>query len=208
MLDEHGDYPLLPALPDTVQAVLTLRLDHLAAPEKRLLEVAAVCGHVVAVLLLRDILALPEATLGRRLEHLQAADFLVSLGGAPALTYVFKHVLTQEVVYQSLPTGTRRQYHHQIARALSQHMPLLSETRPELLAHHFTAAGSTEQAIACWQQAGRLTAERAAYLESMAHFSTALALLQDLPNTPERQQQELALRMALESSSMAARGLT
>jgi predicted ATPase len=95
-------------------------------------------------------------------------------------------------VYQSVPISTRRQYHQRIAQALAGYFPVLTKTQPELLAHHYTEAGCTALAIAAWQRAGELAAERSAYVEAIAHFSKGLALLRDLPDTAERSEQELA----------------
>jgi predicted ATPase len=207
MVREQNGYPPALAVPDTIQAVLAGRLALLPEPEKRLVQVAAVIGNNVPVPLLQATVDLPAATLHSGLAYLQAADFLLPRSFVPTLTYTFKHLLTQEAVYQSLPTTTRRQYHHQIAQALTEHFPSLSKTQPELLAYHYSAAGSTEQAITCWQQAGQLMVERSAYLEAMAHFSTGLALLQDLPDTPERLEREHALQLALAPALLATRGL-
>jgi tetratricopeptide (TPR) repeat protein len=77
---------------------------------------------------------------------------------------------------------------------------------PELLAHHYTAAGSPAPAIAAWQRAGQQAAERSAHLEAITHFTQGLALLQDLTDTPEHARQELALQTALGPALIASRG--
>jgi predicted ATPase len=116
-------------------------------PEKQLLQAASVIGKDVAFPLLQALEALPEATLHPSLAHLQGAEFLFPKSFVPTLTYTFKHVLTQEAVYASVPVSTRRQYHQQIAQALAEHFPVPARTQPELLAHHYTEAGCTALAI-------------------------------------------------------------
>jgi Putative restriction endonuclease len=66
------------------------------------------------------------------------------------------------------------------------------ETQPELLAHHFTEAGLSAQAIAYWQRAGQRALERSANVEAIAHLMKGFALLKTLPDTPERAGQELS----------------
>ena len=163
-------------------------------------------GKDVPLPLLQALEALPEAAVNRGLAHLQAAEVLFPKCFVPTLTYTFKHVLTEEAVYQSVPVSTRRQYHQQIAQALDEHFPVLTKTQPGLLAHHYTEAGCTAPAIAAWQRAGELAAERSAYVEAIAHFRRGLALLQDLPDTHERVQQELDLQLGLAPALMVTRG--
>jgi len=71
------------------------------------------------------------------------------------LAYTFKHVLTQEVAYESLLQSTRQQIHQRIAVVLLLHFPEIAESEAEPLAHHYTKAGLDEQAIGYWQRAGQ-----------------------------------------------------
>jgi tetratricopeptide (TPR) repeat protein len=104
-------------IPDTVQAVLAARIDHLPPVEKRLLQTAAVIGHEVPLRLLRVIAELQEEVLQRGLAHLQAGEFLYETCLAPDLAYMFKHALTHEVAYNSLLQERRRTLHARIADA-------------------------------------------------------------------------------------------
>ena len=56
-------------------------------------------------------------------------------------SYTFKHVLTQEVTYQSLLRRTCQQYHARIAQVLEAQFPTVALAQPELLAQHYTEAG-------------------------------------------------------------------
>ncbi len=80
------------------------------------------------------------------------------------------------------------------------------ETQPELLAHHYTEAGLKEQAIPYWQKAGQRASQRSANVEAVSHLTKALDILKTLPDTPERDQQELALQIVLGRSQMATKG--
>ena len=75
-----------------------------------------------------------------------------------------------------------------------------------MLAHHYTEAGLTEQAIPYWQRAGQQALQRSANLEAVAHLTRGLTLLATLPDTPARAQQELDLQLALGPALMATRG--
>jgi predicted ATPase len=155
---------------------------------------------------LQSITARSEESLLQDLTHLQAAEFLYETSLVPEPHYTFKHVLTQEVTYQSLLRRTRQQYHARIAQVLETQFPAVALAQPELLAQHYTAAGCSAQAVAYWQQAGRRAVERSAYVEAMAHLTTGLTVLQTLPETPECIKQELAIQATLGVALMALKG--
>jgi predicted ATPase len=131
------------------------------------------------------------------LEQLVHAEILYQRGLPPQTQYRFKHALIQEAAYQSLLRHTRQQYHSQIAQALETRFPEMREAQSELLAHHYTEAGLTAQAVAYWQYAGQRAIARSAYREAIAHLRRGLALIASLPATPARLQHALTLYLAL-----------
>lgn len=113
---------------------------------------------------------------------------------------------SQETAYQSLLRSKRQQYHGQTVRILEQRFPDIVETRPELLAYYCTEAGLPAQAVSYWQQAGHLAVGRSANVEAIRHFSKGLELLEALPATPERVQQELTLQLGLGAPLLLIKG--
>src|SRR5262245_34543154 len=105
-------------IPATAQAILAARIDRLPPEEKRVLQSAAVVGKDVPFTLLQALVEEPEESLRRRLENLQASEFLYETQVFPDLEYTFKHALTQEVAYRSLPAERRRGDHERIATVL------------------------------------------------------------------------------------------
>ena len=172
------------------------RLDRLATV-KGLAQLGATLGREFAYALLQAVSPWDEETLQRGLHQLVAAEFLYQRGLPPQATYLFKHALIQDAAYQSLLKSTRQQYHQRVAQVLEAQFPDLAETQPELVAYHYTEAGLAEQAIPYWQRAGERATERSAYVEAIGHLTAGLAVLEALPDTPERTQQALALHLAL-----------
>ena len=124
----------------------------------------------------------------------------------PQATYLFKHALIQDAAYQSLLKSTRQQYHQRIAQVLEEQFPETATIQPELVAHHYTEAGLNAQAVLYWQKAGQRAVERSAHVEAISHLTKGLELLQILPDTPKRSQQELVLYIALGASLLATKG--
>ena len=160
LLREHEDHyeltgPLPPlAIPTTLHDSLMARLDRLA-PVKVVAQLGATIGRQFSYELFQAVSPLDETTLQQGLHQLVEAELLYQQGSPPQATYTFKHALIQDAAYQSLLRSTRQQYHQRIAQVLAEQFPETAETQPELLAHHYTEAGLSEQAIRYWQRAGR-----------------------------------------------------
>jgi predicted ATPase len=74
------------------------------------------------------------------------------------------------------------------------------------LAHHYTEAGLSASAVVYWQRAGQRASERSAYAEAISHLRKGLEVLQVLPDTPARLQQELELQTTLGPALIATKG--
>ena len=74
--------------------------------------------------------------------------------------------------------------------------PDLKQARPEVLARHWTEAGELQPAIAEWSRAGKAAEGRGAFAETVKSYEQALALLDLLAESPERDARELELRIA------------
>jgi predicted ATPase len=194
-----------PAIPATLHDSLMARLDRLSTG-KEVAQLAATLGRTFPYDLLRAVSPLDEAALQQALMRLVEAELLYQRGVLPQATYAFKHALIQETAYQSLLKSTRQQYHQSIAQVLEAQFPETVEMQPELLAHHYTEAARTEQAIAYWQRAGQQALQRSANLEATRHLTMGLTLLATLPETSARVQQELDLQIALGPALMAIKG--
>jgi predicted ATPase len=160
-------------------------------------QIGATLGREFAYELIRAVVPGDEASLHQALAKLVEAEVLYQRGLPPQARYLFKHALIQDTAYQSLLKSTRQQYHQQIAQVLEGQFAEITETQPELLAHHYTEAGLIAQAIPYWQQAGQRAVERSANVEAISHLTKGLELLTALPDTPACAQQELTLQVAL-----------
>jgi predicted ATPase len=199
-----GPLPLL-AIPTTLYDSLMARLDRLATV-KSLAQLGATLGREFSYALLQAVSPWDEETLQRGLHQLVEAELLYQRGLPPQATYLFKHALIQDAAYQSLLRSTRQQYHLCIAQVLETQFLQTVAMQPELVAHHYTQASLSAQAIPYWQRAGQHALERSANLEALAHLTKGLELLATLPDTPERTQQELIVQTTLGPALMNTKG--
>ena len=193
------------AIPDTLQDALMARLDQLKRA-KEVAQLGAVLGREFAYELLQAIAPQDEDTLQAGLAQLVAAELLYQRGRPPRARYIFKHALIQDAAYASLLKRTRQQVHQQIAQVFAARFPALAETQPELVAHHYTAAGCAEQAVVYWQRAGQQASEHSAHVEAISHVTTGIELLKTLPATPEHTQHALTLYIALGAALQVTKG--
>jgi class 3 adenylate cyclase/predicted ATPase len=193
------------AIPATLHDSLMARLDRLMTA-KVIAQLGATLGRQFSYALLQAVAQLNDRTLHEELHRLVEAEIVYQRGVPPHATYTFKHTLIQDAAYQSLLRSTRQQYHQRVAQVLTERFPDTAETQPELLAHHYTEAGLTEQAIAYWQRAGQHASDRSANQEAISHFTTGIALLKTLPETPARTQQAVTLYIALGTALQVAKG--
>jgi class 3 adenylate cyclase/predicted ATPase len=180
------------AIPSTLQASLLARLDRMSAV-REVIEIAAAIGREFAFGLLSAVYRFPEEQLKEALLQLASAELIYRQIDPPNESYKFKHALVQDAAYATLLRGQRKDLHARIAKALEERFPDRVSTEPEVLAYHFSQAGLVPPAIKYWQAAGQRATERAGNVEAVGYFDKALALLQTLPETPQRDQQELML---------------
>jgi len=192
------------AIPATLQDSLMARLDRLVTA-KGIAQFGATIGRQFSYRLLQAVSQLDESTLQRELGRLVEAELLYQRGLFPQAAYTFKHALIQDAAYQSLLKSTRQHYHQRIAQVLEEQFSETAEAQPELLAHHYTEAGLIEQAVGYWQKAGQNAVQRSAHVEAISHLRQGLALLQTLPETPERTRREVDMLIALGASLRATK---
>ena len=135
---------------------------------------------------LRAIWQGDEATLTRELDRLVDSGLMQREGDGPSAIYAFKHALVQDVAYDSLLKSVRQAHHRAIAEALDERFRTLPSATPEVVAHHFSAAGMPEQAVPHWLLAGERALARSADREAIAHLSAGLELLTALPDAGAR----------------------
>jgi tetratricopeptide (TPR) repeat protein len=168
-------------IPDTLQGVLSARIDRLPEDCKRVLETAAVIGRLFAYRLLAEVAleedTTPEATpsdLESHLLTLQREQLIRERSRLPELEYIFKHHLTWEVAYSRLLKKERRRKHRQVAEALERSFPERAQEQVEVLAHHWGQAGVPKKAIHYRVLAGERARCLGASLEAISFYEAAV----------------------------------
>lgn len=174
LTDEAGDL----VIPDTVQAVVLGRVDGLDADAQSVLKVASVIGREFAGDILSQVAEVEHAP--RLLTELCEAGFIEQLDHHDADTterFRFRHIITQEVTYDTLLLRERRVAHARIAEAIEQartSADIEQRRMVEALAHHHQRAGHSDRALTYFELAGNKAAERRALAEARFQLRSAI----------------------------------
>ena len=193
------------AIPASLQESLMARLDRLPTV-REIAQLGAVLGREFAYEMLRAIAPLDDSKLQDGLGQLVEAELLYQRGRPPRSRYIFKHALVQDAAYQSLLNRNRQHSHRQVAEMLEAQFADSVEEHPELIAHHYSEAGSDDEATTYWQKAAQKAIQRSAIQEAISHLTRGLETLARLPETDERTERELAFQTQLGPTQMASKG--
>jgi class 3 adenylate cyclase/tetratricopeptide (TPR) repeat protein len=194
---EKGDArPGSNEIPATLHASLMARLDRLG-PAKEVAQIASVLGREFTYELLLAVSTIPEDDLLSALAKLGDAELIHASGVPPDTTYSFRHALIQDTAYEALLKSRRRELHRRVAVAMTEQFPEVAEIQIEVAARHWTEAAEAELAAAAWKKAGDTVSARGAFTEAEQDYRQSLAMLNTLPESTERDTQELTLQLAL-----------
>jgi class 3 adenylate cyclase/tetratricopeptide (TPR) repeat protein len=218
-----------PVIPDTVQGVLAARLDLLAPTERALLQHASIIGRqfwssalsALATSMSRKAIESQIAPLVRK-GMVQPSDHVSSLVPAGESVYTFRHALTREVTYATIPRSRRANEHARLAAWLEQRARGKSDTFVELIAHHYlefyrqashTDPRSIARRIAVrakvihyLEEAGTVAMARHALVKADQYFSDALEVATDALAAPSAPLQVALLMQRGDVRSLMTQG--
>jgi DNA-binding SARP family transcriptional activator/predicted ATPase len=221
--DREGYWVATPALdweilPPRVEAVIAERTGRLPEPLQGTLRAASVQGETFTAEVLSHVMAADEEEMVSHLSGdltrrhgLVRAQGIGQLGGQRLSQYRFRHILFQQYLYNNLDEVERAHLHKATGMALEDfYWPDSEEALPDeaaddsavQLAWHFEKAGIAAKAIHYLRLAGERAVRLSAYGDALTHLSRGLDLLTSLPVSPERDQLELPLQLALGIASI------
>ncbi len=151
------------AIPSTIQDVIMARVDSLPDASKEVLQAGSAIEREFTYELIKAVTELPEQELLSQLSALKDAELLYERGIFPQSTYVFRHSLTREVVYDSILTNKKKKLHHQIGNAIEESYHHDIADHYGVLTDHFLAGDSYQKAA----QYARLASKKAQKMASL-----------------------------------------
>ncbi|MGH2896707.1 MAG: adenylate/guanylate cyclase domain-containing protein, partial [Solirubrobacteraceae bacterium] len=195
------------ALPRSVEAAITLRIDRLSSADRHTLRSAAVLGMEVEVPLLREVLA-GEGESRDTDPLVRLSEFLEPI--APD-RYCFTHQLVRAVTYEGLPYRRRAELHSRTAAAIERAAGEQANQHAELLSMHCFHGGRFAEAYAYACLAAQRARGRYANADAAESYRRALASAARLAQTDALVLAEVEEQLAeiyVERGEMAAADLT
>lgn len=162
------------ALPDSVESLVTSRIDLLDPDDRLLLRLAAVIGPTVELDLLQEVLG--EAVDAARWERLGEFVERESDGAVR-----FRHDIFRTVAYEGLSFRRRRAIHGRLATVLEARLGWRADEAADLLSVHFANAERWEETWRYATAAGRRAQSRYANVIAAELYERALAAAPHLP---------------------------
>ena len=183
--------------PSTIQDVIMARVDHLPEGARDVLRTGSVIEREFSHELIRKVTGLPEQELLSQLSTLRDSELLYERGIYPNSTYIFKHALTKEVVYDSILTKKRKQIHEKIARTIEE---IFGDNICDcygVLANHCMACEDYEKGAEYARLEARKHQKAASLRDAVEYAKRSLACLEKLPPNEAVQKRIIDARVRL-----------
>ncbi|MBK7218489.1 MAG: AAA family ATPase [Candidatus Promineofilum sp.] len=155
-------------LPDSLQALLTARIDRLEEDTRRTLQIASIIGRTFLRSALAALVERPDA-LDRQLLELQRTELVREVTRLPEPEYAFHHTLIHEATYNTILVKERRALHRRMAEILSAR----PDATATALAHHWLEGDTPARALPHLLAAGDTALKLNATAEAVAHYERA-----------------------------------
>ena len=181
LIKDNGNWKLTKSIheaniPSTIQGVIAARLDGLERDMKRVIQEASVIGRAFLYEILKRVTELKDV-IDKSLSGLERLEFIRTRTIQPDLEYIFKHALTQEVVYNGLLKKERQALHERIGLIMEQ---LFHDRLPEFyetLAFHYKQGQSLSKAVDYLIKCGEKSLNRYSLDEAHRYYQEAFDIL-------------------------------
>jgi DNA-binding CsgD family transcriptional regulator/tetratricopeptide (TPR) repeat protein len=170
----HLDAPGATSLPPGITGAVRQRLSRLESAVVELLRAAAIIGRTFEVALLAEVAGHDVEVVEERLRTAARAQ-LIRPDGDEAFT--FSHDKIRECLYDDVTSVRRRRLHGFIGRALEERADAAGKSLLAELAFHFTRSGDRMRGAMYAERAAAQALGAFAPEEALAHYRTALALI-------------------------------
>jgi tetratricopeptide (TPR) repeat protein len=181
LIRDNGNWKITKPITDSdisfsIQGLITGRLDRLEKEPRRVLQEASVIGRAFLYEIIKQVTELKERV-DHSLSGLERLDLIRAKSLQPELEYIFKHALTQEVVYNGLLKKERQEIHERIALVIEKLFHDRLAEFYETLAFHYTQGKSIIKAIDYLVKSGEKSLARYSVEEAHQYFQKAFDIL-------------------------------
>ena len=173
------------AIPSTIQDVIMARVDSLPEAVKEVLQVGSAIEREFNYDLIKQVMNLSDNSLLPQLSVLKDSEILYERGIYPKSTFIFKHTLTREVVYDSILAKRKRQIHENIGKAMEKLYNDNIDEKYALLAEHYIIAENYRKGAKYSRLADKKAEKKAAFRDAIAYAQKGITCLEKMPQTDD-----------------------
>jgi class 3 adenylate cyclase/tetratricopeptide (TPR) repeat protein len=185
------------SIPSTVQDVIMARVDSLPERAKEVLQTGSVIEREFSYELIKRVAGLSEKDLLSNLSNLKDSELLFERGIYPQSTFIFKHSLTREVVYDLILTRRKKSIHWQVGNAIEEIYRDNIDEYYAILAEHFFVSEKYEKAAEYSKLTARKAEKTGSFKDSIFFTTRAIKSLEKLPLTEDVEKKIIDTRTAL-----------
>jgi tetratricopeptide (TPR) repeat protein len=160
-------------------------VDSLPETAKEVLQAGSAIEREFGYELIKAVTELPEQELLSQLSALKDAELIYERGILPRSRYIFRHALTQEVVYDSILAKRKKLLHERIGNAIEKMYPDNISDYYGALVDHFLAGERYEKGAEYARSAAKKAEKSASLNDAMLYGEKAIACLERLPVSDE-----------------------
>jgi len=168
-------------IPSTIQDVIMARVDSLPEAAKGVLQTGSVIEREFSYELIKRVTGISQEELLSHLSVLKDSELLYERGIYPQSTYIFKHALTREVVYDSILTTRKKRLHAGIGDAIGEMYKDNPDEHYGVLAGHYVAGENWDNGAEYCRLAARKAEKAASLNDAIAYAGKRVACLEKLP---------------------------
>ena len=185
------------AIPSTIQDVIMARVDSLPEGAKTLIQTGSVIEREFSFELIKRVTRTPQNELLSQLSALKDSELLYERGIYPKSTYIFKHALTREVVYDSILTNRQKRLHAKIGDAIEKLYKNNIDYYYGVLSEHNISCENYEKAADYAKLACERARKKSAFSDAISYARQSLFCLERLPKSTDIQKKIIDSRTTL-----------
>ncbi|MBM4446792.1 MAG: tetratricopeptide repeat protein, partial [Chloroflexi bacterium] len=184
-------------IPSTIQDVIMARVDSLPDAARSVLQRGSAIEREFSFELIKRVTGISERELLSHLSALKDAELIYERGIYPKSTYIFRHALTREVVYNSILAARKKKLHLDIGDAIEEIYKDSPDEHYEALVAHYIAGENYEKGADYCRLAARKGERAVSFADAIAYGEKRVACLERLPRTGDMEKQIIDTRATL-----------
>jgi tetratricopeptide (TPR) repeat protein len=185
------------SIPSTIHDVIMARVDTLPEEAKEVLQTGSSIEREFSHELIKRVADLPEQELLSHLSALKDSELLYERDIYPKSTYIFKHALTREVVYDSILTKRKQKLHDAIGNAIEDLHNDNVDEHYEVLSEHYITSQNYEKGAEFSKLAASKARKGASFNDAVAYGEKSSACLEKLPRTDDVEKKLIDAKVTL-----------